>query len=107
MVLASCRSQTLEPFRRIKVLHFTDDFYLKKNRGKVKGEVCRHNAKLTTNLDKWNKVKLKDGTEISLRAAMEKIEKQKGGLAYLVDVSRDDKSTLAKQCIIVRGKGFK
>jgi hypothetical protein len=103
LALSSCAQ--LRPYKKIKSLHLTDDFYEKKNMGLITRKDCKGSiGKYTTG-------------EPAYEEAFDKVVRAHGGLSYLVDLTyrtsengvTDLKGNkiIGKSCIIVKARGYK
>ena len=93
-------------FDRIRVIHFTDDFSRKSSVGVIKVKYC-----------KYSSGKASVGKELSFEKAYEELKEKKGGLQYIENlVFQEDSQSVSdlsgkkiagKDCIIVKGNGYK
>lgn len=102
-VLGSCTQ--VQVFKKITVLHFTDDFRAKKDVGQVKVKSCQYAAG-----------EFETG-EPSFEKTYEDLVSAKGGLSYITNLTmKNDKLEVSdlkgnriagKNCIILKGRGYR
>jgi hypothetical protein len=103
LLLSSCGH--LPPFKKIKVIHFTDDLYQKKDIGEIKVKHCKHDVgKYSTGYVNFDEL-------------FKKIQEKKGGISYIVNLKIDEdrinisdskgNNIYSKECMILKGRGFK
>lgn len=102
-ILSSCAK--LRPYKKIRSLHLTDNFYEKKDMGYITKKDCKESVgKYSTG-------------EPAYEEAFDKVVRAHGGLSYLVDLTyrtsengvtdhKGNKLT-GKSCIIVKARGYK
>ena len=102
-IFASCGEVPV--FRKIKVLHFTGDLTMKKDKGEIKVEQCKHLVGEEASFG-----------SINFYEILESVRSKKGGLTYIQDLRTDYKKTslpdlsgkniYSKECFMMKGRGF-